>query len=44
MTLILMVIAFVCFLLAAAGVNSKVGLVALGLACWVLTIILPALR
>jgi hypothetical protein len=34
----------VCFLLAAAGVNSKVGLVPLGLACWVLTIILPALR
>lgn len=44
MSLILLVIAFVCFLLAACGVNAKVNLVALGLAAWVLTLLLPVLR
>lgn len=40
MTLILLVGACVCFILAALGVSSKVGLVPLGLALWVLTSIL----
>jgi hypothetical protein len=40
MTLILLVAAFVCFVLDALGVNSRVGLVPLGLALWVLTLIL----
>jgi hypothetical protein len=44
MTLILMVVALACFVLAAFGVSSRVGLVPLGLACWVLSIVLPALR
>jgi hypothetical protein len=44
MTLILLVAAFICFVLAACGVNSKVGLVPLGLACWILTILLPLVR
>lgn len=37
MDLILFVLALVCFLLATVGVPSKVNLVALGLACVVLT-------
>jgi hypothetical protein len=41
MTLILLVIAFACFLLAAANTQSKVGLVPLGLAAWVLVHLLP---
>jgi hypothetical protein len=44
MILILMVVALVCFVAAAFGVSSRVGLVPLGLALWVLSIILPALR
>lgn len=39
--LVLLVAAFICFVLAAIGINSpRVNLVALGLACWVLTAIL----
>jgi len=37
--LLLLVLAFVCFLAATAGVSSKINLVALGLALWVLTLI-----
>jgi len=37
--LLLLILAFVCFLLATAGVASKVNLLALGLALWVLTLI-----
>lgn len=33
--------AFVCFALGAAGVGSRVNLVAVGLALWVLTEIIP---
>jgi hypothetical protein len=43
MTLILLVASFVCFLLAAIGVESKVGLVPLGLAFWVLTLLLRSI-
>jgi hypothetical protein len=45
MTLILLVIAFVCFLLSALNVDAKgVNLVSIGLACWVLTVLLPFVR
>lgn len=39
-TLILLVFAFVCFVLAAVGVQSRVNLIAAGLAFWVLTLLL----
>ena len=37
--LVLFIFAFVCFALAALNVKTPVNLVALGLACWVLTAI-----
>jgi len=37
--LLLLIVAFVCFVVAAIGVPSRVNLVAAGLACWVLTLI-----
>jgi len=37
---LLLVVAFVCFLLAAIGVVGRINLVALGLACWVLTLLI----
>jgi hypothetical protein len=41
-TTILLVIALVCFLLAAFGVSvPRLNLVALGLAAWVLTLLIP---
>jgi len=33
----LLLVALICFILAAVGVNARVNLTALGLACWVLT-------
>ena len=42
LTLILLVVALVCFLASAAGVPSRVGLVALGLAAWVLVPLIGA--
>jgi hypothetical protein len=36
---ILLIIAIVCFVLAAAGVQSRVNLIALGLAAWALTLL-----
>lgn len=39
--LILLLLAFVCFLLATFEVTTRVNLIALGLALWVLTLILP---
>ena len=37
---LLMLVAFICFLLAAVGVPvPRVNLVALGLACWVATVL-----
>lgn len=38
---VLLVLALVCFLLAAAGVPSRVGLLPLGLALWVLSLLIP---
>jgi hypothetical protein len=44
-TLILMVLAFVLFLVASAGVASgRINLIAAGLACWVLALILGGIR
>ena len=37
---ILLILAFVCFLLAALGVQTRINLVAAGLALWVLTAII----
>lgn len=37
--LLLLIAAFICFVLTALGVNSRVNLAALGLALWVLTLI-----
>ena len=37
--LLLLIVAFVCFVVAAIGVPSRVNLVAAGLAAWVLTLI-----
>ena len=37
--LVLYVVAAICFGAAAAGVPSRINLVALGLLCWVLTLI-----
>ena len=38
--LLLYLLAFLCFVLSAAGVPSKVGLQSLGLAFWVLTLLI----
>jgi hypothetical protein len=41
LTLILLIAAFVLFCIAASGVPSpRIGLVPLGLACWVLSVLL----
>jgi hypothetical protein len=42
--LILLIVAAVCFGLAAAGVPSRVAWVPLGLLAWVLTLLIPALQ
>lgn len=39
--LILLIAAFILFVLAAVGVGGRFNLVAAGLACWVLAILLP---
>lgn len=41
--LILLILAFVCFVLAACNVGSRFNLTAAGLAFWVLTHLIPAL-
>lgn len=41
---ILLVFAFVLFVLAAVGVGSRFNLVAAGLACWVLTQLMGLIR
>jgi hypothetical protein len=43
-TLVLLIAAFILFLLATFSVGSRFNLIAAGLACWVLTQILPALH
>jgi hypothetical protein len=42
-TVILLILGFVCFALAAANVTARINLVALGLALWILTLLIPAL-
>jgi hypothetical protein len=37
--LVLLVLAFVCFCLATAGVSARINLIPLGLALWILTLI-----
>ena len=37
--LVLLVLAFVCFALATAGVSARINLIPLGLALWILTLI-----
>ncbi len=37
--LVILIVAFVCFALAAAGVTARINLIPLGLALWVLTLI-----
>jgi hypothetical protein len=39
---LLYLIAFICFVLAALGVGTRVNLLAAGLACWVLTAVIAA--
>lgn len=41
--LILLIVGFLAFVLAAFGVNARVNLVALGLALWILTVLIPRL-
>jgi hypothetical protein len=41
--IILLILGFACFALAAFGVTAKVNLTALGLAFWILTVLIPAL-
>lgn len=43
-TVILLLAAFILFVLAAAGVAARVNLLAAGLACWVLAQLLPLLH
>lgn len=43
LVLVLLLAAAVCFGLAAFGVAARINLVALGLLCWVLTALIPAL-
>ena len=38
--LVILVLAFVCFALATAGVSARINLIPLGLALWVLTLII----
>jgi hypothetical protein len=40
--LTLLIAAALCFGLSAFGVSSRVNLLALGLLCWVLTVLIPA--
>lgn len=44
LSLVLLIVALVCFLLAAVNTAAKVNLVALGLALWVLTLLLGGVR
>jgi hypothetical protein len=38
---LLLLAAFICFVLAAIGIAARVNLMAAGLACWVLTALIP---
>lgn len=41
--LLLLVAGAACFGLAAFGVSARINLVAMGLLCWIVTVIVPAL-
>lgn len=41
LVLILLIVAAICFALAAFGVVARLNLVALGLLCWVLAVLAP---
>jgi len=41
LNVLLLILAFVCFVMAAFGASSKINLVPLGLALWVLTLLSP---
>jgi len=41
--LVLLIVAFICFVVAALGVTTRINLVAAGLACWVLTALIGQL-
>lgn len=42
LVLLLLVAGAVCFGLAAFGVAARINLVAMGLLCWIVTVIVPA--
>lgn len=42
LTFLLLLSAFICFVLAALGVGTRVNLLGAGLACWVLTAVIAA--
>lgn len=42
LTFILLLLGFVCFVLAAFGVPSRINLIAAGLACWILVPLIAA--
>lgn len=44
LVLLLLVAGAVCFGLAAFGVAARINLVAMGLLCWIVTVIVPALH
>ena len=44
LVLILLIAAFILFVLAAFGVGGRFNLVAAGLACWVLAVLLPSIH
>jgi hypothetical protein len=44
LALVLLIIAAVCFGIAALGIGTRVNLIALGLLAWVLTELLPHLQ
>lgn len=44
LTLILLLVGFVCFLIATASAPARFNLVALGLACWILVPLIHAMR
>lgn len=41
LTTLLLILAFILFVLTAAGVSSRVNLLAAGLACWVAALLIP---
>lgn len=43
-SIVLLLLAFICFVLGAAGFPSRVGWTSLGLAFWVLTLIIGGAR